>query len=66
MGPLPKRRKTHSRAAMRLSHTARKAPKLEDCPQCHSPKLPHHTCPTCGYYNGREIVKKKEKKKAAT
>jgi ribosomal protein L32 len=27
--------------------------------------LPHHVCPTCGYYNGREVVKKEEKKKAA-
>lgn len=28
------------------------------CPQCHEPKLPHHVCPSCGYYNGREVVKK--------
>jgi large subunit ribosomal protein L32 len=48
---------------MRLSHTARKPPGLNECPQCHSPKLPHHACPTCGYYNGREVVKKEEKKK---
>ena len=65
MGPLPKRRKSHSRAAQRLSHTARKAPATDLCPQCHSPKQPHHACPTCGYYNGREVVKKEEKKKAA-
>jgi large subunit ribosomal protein L32 len=66
MGPLPKRKKSKSRAANRLSHTARKAPPMEICPQCHSPKLPHHACPTCGTYNGREVVKQKEKKKAAT
>jgi large subunit ribosomal protein L32 len=66
MGPLPKRRKSHSRAAQRLSHTARKAPGTVECPQCHSPMLPHHACPTCGYYNGREVVKKEEKKKAAS
>jgi large subunit ribosomal protein L32 len=63
MGPLPKRRKTHSRAAQRLSHTARKPSALVSCPQCHSPILPHHVCPVCGYYNGREVVKKEEKKK---
>jgi large subunit ribosomal protein L32 len=65
MGPLPKRKKSKSRAANRLSHTARKSPATDICPQCHSPKLPHHVCPTCGYYNGREVVKKEEKKKAA-
>jgi large subunit ribosomal protein L32 len=26
------------------------------CPQCNEPKLPHRVCPTCGHYNGREIV----------
>jgi large subunit ribosomal protein L32 len=65
MGPLPKRKKSKSRAANRLSHTARKPTATDLCPQCHSPKLPHHACPTCGYYNGREVVKKEEKKKAA-
>ncbi len=65
MGPLPKRKKSKSRAAQRLSHTARKPPATDLCPQCHSPKLPHHACPTCGYYNGREVIKKEEKKKAA-
>jgi large subunit ribosomal protein L32 len=65
MGPLPKRKKSKSRAANRLSHTARKPPALDTCPQCHSPKLPHHACPTCGTYNGREVIKKEEKKKTA-
>jgi large subunit ribosomal protein L32 len=26
------------------------------CPHCHAPKLPHRVCPSCGYYNGREVV----------
>lgn len=65
MGPLPKRKKSKSRAANRLSHAALKPPVTVVCPQCHSPKLPHHICPTCGYYNGREIIKKEEKKKPA-
>ncbi len=65
MGALPKRRLSQARGGNRLSHIARKPPALELCPQCHSPKMPHHACPTCGTYNGREVIKIKEKKKAA-
>jgi large subunit ribosomal protein L32 len=65
MGALPKRKKSKSRAGNRLSHRALKPPALDFCPQCHSPKLPHHACPNCGTYNGREIIKKETRKKAA-
>lgn len=30
--------------------------KLSECAHCHSPRLPHTVCPTCGYYKGREAV----------
>jgi large subunit ribosomal protein L32 len=66
MGALPKRKKSKSRAGNRLSHNALKPPALDSCPQCHSPKLPHHACPVCGTYNGREVVKIEAKKKAAS
>jgi large subunit ribosomal protein L32 len=36
---------------------------VDECPQCHSPKLPHHVCPTCGTYNGREVIKMEGQKK---
>jgi large subunit ribosomal protein L32 len=65
MGALPKRRLSQAHGGSRTSHTARKAPAIESCPQCHSPKMPHHACPTCGTYNGREVIKIKEKKKPA-
>jgi len=65
MGAHPKRKKTKSRAGMRLSHNAVKPPVLDDCPQCHSPKMPHHACPTCGTYNGLEVVNMEGKKKPA-
>jgi large subunit ribosomal protein L32 len=57
MGALPKRKTSRARAGKRRSHGALKPPVLDYCPQCHSPKLPHHVCPTCGTYNGREVVK---------
>jgi large subunit ribosomal protein L32 len=65
MGALPKRKKTKSRAGNRLSHRALKPPAMDICPQCHSPKLPHHACPTCGTYNGREVIKIEGRKKPA-
>jgi large subunit ribosomal protein L32 len=65
MGPLPKRRLSRNRQGSRLAHTAKTPPAMDVCPQCHSPKQPHRACPTCGFYNGREVIKIKEKKKAA-
>jgi large subunit ribosomal protein L32 len=65
MGALPKRKKSKSRAGHRLSHSALKPPVLVECPQCHAMILPHRVCPTCGTYNGREVVKIKEPKKPA-
>jgi large subunit ribosomal protein L32 len=65
MGALPKRKKSKSRAQMRLSHNAVKPPALVECPQCHAMIMPHHACPTCGNYNGREVFKIKEPKKPA-
>ncbi|MDD5126522.1 MAG: 50S ribosomal protein L32 [Dehalococcoidales bacterium] len=57
MAALPKKKITAKRRGDRRAHSALKAPQLESCPQCHSPKLPHHVCPTCGTYNGREVIK---------
>jgi large subunit ribosomal protein L32 len=63
MGALPKRRLSRARQGSRLAHTARNPQAMELCPQCHSAMMPHHACPTCGTYNGREVITIKEKKK---
>lgn len=26
------------------------------CPNCGEAKLPHHICPHCGYYDGKEVI----------
>ncbi len=54
--PNPKRRHSHRRKNNRRAHDALVPPSLNECPQCHEQKLPHHVCPRCGYYKGREIV----------
>ena len=62
---LPKRKTSKARRDKRRSHFGLKSPLLDRCPQCHSPKLPHHVCPTCGYYAGREVIEIKSPKKKA-
>jgi len=65
MGALPKRKYAKARQGKRRSHLGLTLPPLEDCPQCHSPKLPHHVCPTCGSYAGKEVIPIKSLKKKA-
>ena len=62
MGALPKRKIAKARRGKRRSHLALTLPPLNYCPQCHSPKLSHHVCPTCGYYAGREAIEPKGSK----
>lgn len=34
------------------------APALVKCPQCGELTVPHKVCGNCGYYNGKEVIKK--------
>ncbi|MFO8143365.1 MAG: 50S ribosomal protein L32 [Dehalococcoidales bacterium] len=61
---LPKRKTAKARQGKRRSLLRVKSlPRLVSCPQCNSPKLPHHVCPTCGTYGGKEIIKIKSPQK---
>ena len=53
---VPKRRMSRARRDKRRANWKLTVPGLVACPQCHKPKLPHHVCPACGYYDGREVV----------
>jgi len=56
---VPKKRTSSARRdKRRAQHKAGKAT-LNRCPKCHSPRLPHRVCPTCGSYKGREVVEQK-------
>ncbi|MFC1944632.1 50S ribosomal protein L32 [Chloroflexota bacterium] len=57
--PVPKKRYPKARQGMRRSHHALTAPSLVPCPQCHTPRRAHHACPSCGTYQGREVIKVK-------
>lgn len=53
---VPKRRTSRARRdKRRANHTAPEA-RPNRCPRCHSPRLPHRVCPTCGTYAGREVI----------
>ncbi len=56
MPPLPKRKYPKSRQGKRRSHIKLTITRLTECPQCHSMRRPHHACPTCGHYKGREAI----------
>ncbi|MFH1540621.1 MAG: 50S ribosomal protein L32 [Elusimicrobiota bacterium] len=58
----PKRRHSTSRQNKRRANWKIEAKNLELCSQCKSPKLPHHVCPKCGFYNTVSVVKIKQKK----
>jgi large subunit ribosomal protein L32 len=53
---VPKRKQSHARTAKRRAQHKVSVPAYSACPQCHSPRLPHRVCPTCGHYKGREMI----------
>jgi large subunit ribosomal protein L32 len=63
---VPKKRTSSARRdKRRANHKAGKA-RLNNCPRCHSPRLPHRVCPTCGTYAGREVISHKVTDPSAT
>jgi len=66
MGALPKRKYAKARQGKRRGHLGVAQPRIDYCPQCHSPKLSHHVCPVCGTYAGREVIEIKTPKKKAS
>jgi len=63
MVPLPKRRHSTRRGGKRKAAIKIKIPRLMKCANCGNPKLPHRVCPTCGFYAGLLLIKKKVKAK---
>jgi large subunit ribosomal protein L32 len=53
---VPKKKTSQARRDKRRATHKLSGPVVGECPQCHSPRLPHRVCPTCGMYRGRQIV----------
>ena len=50
--PVPKQKQGRIR-----THTRRSANmKISAAAQSTCPKLPHHVCPSCGFYKDREVI----------
>ena len=52
---VPKKKQSKARRDKRRAQHGISAPRPNECPTCHQPKRPHHVCPTCGTYRGREV-----------
>lgn len=56
---VPKRRVSKARRDKRRSNVWKlDTPNLVKCSNCGEYKMPHKVCGSCGFYNGKEVVKK--------
>ena len=60
MPPLPKRKHSKGRRDRRRAHDALTPPALVACTNCGEKHQPHHVCPSCGHYHGREVYEVKK------
>ncbi len=57
---VPKRKTSKSKRDSRRTHQKVTASTPTTCAQCGEATLPHHACPSCGTYKGREVIEAKE------
>ena len=53
---VPKSKISQSRRNQRRAHDSLAAASYHECSNCGELKRPHHVCPACGYYDGREVA----------
>ena len=54
---VPARRTSKMRKRNRRGHNKLATPNLAPCPNCGELRVSHRVCPSCGYYNGKQVVK---------
>jgi len=57
---VPKRKTSKSKRDKRRTHQKTGGSEVMTCPNCGEAKLPHHVCPACGTYKGRDVIDTEE------
>ena len=57
---VPKHKVSKSKRDKRRTHQKTAVPTTTTCPDCGEPIQPHHACPQCGTYKGRQVIDTKE------
>jgi large subunit ribosomal protein L32 len=52
---VPKRKTSKARRDKRRAQHGIEVARVNTCPNCQSPKLPHRVCPVCRTYRGRDV-----------
>jgi len=55
---VPKSKTSKSHSKMRRAHDALPVMAASTCKKCGEKKRPHHVCPSCGNYDGKQVVAK--------
>ncbi len=55
---VPFRKVSKTRKRMRRSHNALTSNTTTTCKNCGAVIRPHRVCASCGYYKGKEVIKK--------
>ncbi len=54
----PKRKTSKARRDSRRATHKLEVPGMVKCTQCGEYTMPHRVCGSCGYYKGKEVIKK--------
>jgi large subunit ribosomal protein L32 len=65
MGALPKRKVSGMRRGNRRRYHSITPLPMSSCGQCGSLKLTHRACLVCGTYNGHQVLRIKDRSRAA-
>lgn len=52
----PARRTSKTRKRLRRGHIKLNTPNLSACPNCGELRQSHAVCPSCGFYDGRQVM----------